>query len=314
MDRIICIAGPTASGKTKLAVALAQALDGELVSCDSMQIYRGMDIGTAKATARETGSIPHYMTDIACPGEDFSVGRYVAMADGIVQDILARGKTVILEGGTGLYMDSLIQGRSFAPYPRTGHREALEKLAEEYGIEAVLELLEGFDPESAKTLHPSDRKRIIRAAEVYLETGKPISRHNLESKAVPAKYHPVWIGLDYANRQDLYDRINLRVEQMLHDGLLNEVQTLLDAALPEHTTAMQALGYKEPIAALRGECTMDEAMERLRKRTRNFAKRQLTWFRRNPEIHWILQVPGQDFSEVFLQARRLIPFFDTTSC
>lgn len=302
MDRIICIVGPTASGKTTLSMALAEKLNGEVLSCDSMQIYRGMDIGTAKPTKEEIGDIPHYMTDIVDPDEDFSVGRYVEMADKLVQDILSRGKTVIIEGGTGLYVDSLILGRSFAPTPKTGHREALEKLAEEYGIEAVIELLEGFDPESAKNLHPSDRKRIIRAAEVYLETGKSITQHNLDSKLIPPKYNPIWIGLDYEKREDLYDRINRRVSMMFDAGLLDEIKALLDRGIPENATAMQALGYKEPIAALHGEYSMDEAMRRIRQRTRNFAKRQLTWFRRNQDIQWIKQNPGQPFEEVLAQA------------
>ena len=310
MDKIICIVGPTAAGKTKLSVALAKALGGEIVGCDSMQIYRGMDIGTAKVTPQELEGVPHYMSDVAQPGEDFSVSRYVQMADACVQDILSRGKTVIIEGGTGLYVDSLIAGRSFAPYPRTGHREALEKLAEEYGIEAVLELLQNYDAESAARLHPSDRKRIIRAAEVYLETGKSITQHNLESKRQPPKYDPVWIGLDYESRQDLYDRINRRVERMLQDGLMDEVNTLLSGGLDDSCTAMQALGYKELAQVQRGELSVSEAVALIQRRTRNFAKRQLTWFRKNPQIFWILQTPNQDFSEIFLQARQHIPFFD----
>lgn len=310
MDKIICIVGPTASGKTKLSIELAKALDGEIVGCDSMQLYRGMDIGTAKVTAQELDGVRHYMSDVAEPGEDFSVSKYVQMADDCVQDILSRGKTVIIEGGTGLYVDSLIAGRSFAPYPRTGHREALEKLAEEYGIEAVLDLLQNFDAEAAKRLHPSDHKRIIRAAEVYLETGKSITQHNLETQQLPPKYRPVWIGLDYENRQDLYDRINLRVELMLQAGLLDEVKALMSRGLDDNSTAMQALGYKELVQALRGELTMEQAIELIQRRTRNFAKRQLTWFRKNPDVVWIRQKPEQDFSEVFLQARQAIPFFD----
>lgn len=310
MDKIICIVGPTASGKTKLSIELAKALDGEIVGCDSMQLYRGMDIGTAKVTVQELDGVRHYMSDVAEPGEDFSVSKYVQMADDCVQDILSRGKTVIIEGGTGLYVDSLIAGRSFAPYPRTGHREALEKLAEEYGIEAVLDLLQNFDAEAAKRLHPSDHKRIIRAAEVYLETGKSITQHNLETQQLPPKYRPVWIGLDYENRQDLYDRINLRVELMLQAGLLDEVKALMSRGLDDNSTAMQALGYKELVQALRGELTMEQAIELIQRRTRNFAKRQLTWFRKNPDVVWIRQKPEQDFSEVFLQARQAIPFFD----
>ena len=310
MDNIICIVGPTASGKTRLAIELAKALDGELVACDSMQIYRGMDIGTAKATQAELQGIPHYMTDVVAPTEDFSVGKYVELADQVVQDILSRGKTVIVEGGTGLYVDSLMAGRSFSPLPRTGHREALERLAEEYGIEAVMELLEQFDPEALKRLHKSDKKRIIRAAEVYLETGKTITQHNLESQQVPPHYKPVWIGLDYVNRQDLYDRIDRRVEMMLAEGLEQEVQALLDAKVPATATAMQALGYKELVSALTGQCSREEAVRQIQKRTRNFAKRQLTWFRRNPDIHWLYRTPEQPFEELFFQTRQVIPFFD----
>ncbi len=313
MDRIICIVGPTASGKTRLSIALAKALNGEIVGCDSMQLYRGMNIGTAKVTAEELNGVRHHLSDVADPGESFSVGKYVAMADACIQDILSRGKTVIVEGGTGLYIDSLMAGRSFAPYPRTGHREALEKLAEEYGIEAVLELLQTYDAESARRLHPSDQKRIIRAAEVYLETGKTITQHNLQTRAQPPKYDPVWIGLDYTDRKDLYARINRRVEAMLQAGLIDEVKALLARNLPDTATAMQALGYKELAMALRGACTMDEAVALIQKRTRNFAKRQLTWFRRNPNITWIHQTPGEDFSKVFSQARQVIPFFDTVA-
>lgn len=312
MDRIICIVGPTASGKTHLAIALAQALNGEIIGCDSMQLYRGMDIGTAKATAEELQGIPHHMTDVAGPEEDYSVGKYVEAADAIIQDILSRGKTVIIEGGTGLYVDALMDGRSFAPLPQTGHREALERLAEEYGIEAVQELLKDFDPESYAKLHKSDKKRIIRATEVYLETGKSITQHNLETQQLPPRYNPVWIGMDYENRGDLYDRIDRRVEIMLERGLEQEVRNLLDAGIPDTATAMQALGYKELVAAFRGQCTVEEAVAQIQKRTRNFAKRQLTWFRRNQKIHWIKQYPGQDFSEVFLEARQAIDFFDMT--
>ena len=178
MKNLICIAGPTASGKTALSIALSKELDGEIVSCDSMQVYKRMDIGTAKPTVEEREGIPHHMLDVAEPWEDFSVSRYCEMASPIVDDILARGKTAIIVGGTGLYMDSLIKGNEFAPYPATGRRQELEALAEEKGIEAVIEQLREVDPESAQKLHPSDRKRIIRAMEVYLETGISITEHN----------------------------------------------------------------------------------------------------------------------------------------
>ena len=290
---MICICGPTASGKTGLAVALAKRLDGEVVSCDSMQIYRGMDIGTAKPTLEEMQGIPHHLLDVASPSEDFSVSRYVELADKAVQDIFSRGKTVIVAGGTGLYMDSLIQGRAFAPFPETGKRAALEREAEQQGIEALLERLEQVDPEAAKRLHPSDKKRIIRALEVYEETGKTITQHNEETRLLPPKYRPVWLGLSFEPRQLLYDRIDLRVDQMIGQGLVEEVRRLLESGISPRATAMQAIGYKEIAAALRGECDLDTAVEQIKLGSRRYAKRQLTWFRRNPAIRWLVQ-PRED--------------------
>ena len=198
MNSIICIAGPTASGKTALAVELAKELNGEVVSCDSMYVYKRMNIGTAKPTLEEMDGIVHHMIDVAEPTEDFSVSKYCEMTSPIVDDIVARGKTAIIAGGTGLYMDSLIKGNDFAPYPATGRREELEALAAEKGIEAVIAQLREVDPESAERLHPSDQKRIIRAMEVYLETGISITEHNRRTQAIPPKYHPVWFALEDA--------------------------------------------------------------------------------------------------------------------
>ena len=192
MNNIICIAGPTASGKTALAVELAKKLGGEVVSCDSMQIYRRMDIGTAKPTREEMQGIVHHMLDVAEPDEDFSVSRYCEMATPIVDDIIARGKTAIIAGGTGLYMDSLIKGNDFAPFPSTGMREKLEAQADAEGMEAMLSLLNSIDPEAAARLHPADRKRIIRALEVYYETGDTITEHNRRTQAIPPRYSPLW--------------------------------------------------------------------------------------------------------------------------
>ncbi len=289
MNNIICVIGPTASGKTGLAVELAEALNGEVLSCDSMQLYRSMDIGTAKPTREEIRGIPHHMIDILEPWEPFSVGRYVEMADPILQDILARGKTCIVCGGTGLYVDSLMAGRTFAPYPETGKRQELEALAKEQGIEVVLEILRKTDPESAERLHPSDQRRIIRAAEVWLETGKTITQHNLETQAVPPKYDPLWIGLDFTHRKQLYDRIDRRVDVMMEQGLMAEVERLLAQGVPATATSLQAIGYKEPMAALRGELTMEDMVEKIKQESRRYAKRQLTWFRRNKKIHWIFR-------------------------
>ncbi len=306
MDRIICIVGPTASGKTRLSVALARKLGAEIVSCDSMQLYRGMDIGTAKPTVEEMEGIPHHMIDILDPGQDYAVGQYVRDGDRCVQEILHRGKPVIIVGGTGLYVDSLIAGREFASRPQTGRREELTRLAAEQGIEVLMEQLRRVDPESAERIHPSNEKRVIRALEVYLETGKTLTQHNLETRQQPPKYRPIWIGLDYVNRSALYGRINRRVEEMLEQGLVEEVKGLLDAGISPHCTAMQAIGYKELTAFLRGEDTLEHAKEMIQQGSRRYAKRQRTWFRRNPEISWIMHPDEPRFSEILSQAEALI--------
>lgn len=287
MNDLICIAGPTASGKTGLAVALAKVLNGEVVSCDSMQIYRGMDVGTAKPTLEEMQGVPHHLLDVADPGEDFSVGRYVRLATEAITDIHSRGRTAIVAGGTGLYLDSLVKGEEFAPPSREGERKFLEDAAEQKGIEYVYDMLMEADPETAERLHLSDRKRIIRAMEVFLITGLPLSWHIAQSRQRPPRYRPAWLGLNFRDRAKLYARIDARVDQMLAQGLEQEVQRLLDAGVDPQTTAMQAIGYKELASALRGECTVEEAASRIKQASRNYAKRQLTWFRRNDKIRWI---------------------------
>ena len=302
MNKLICIAGPTASGKTALSIALAEALDAQIVSCDSMQVYKYMDIGTAKPTVEERKGIVHHMLDVAEPDEDFSVSRYCAMADPIVADILARGQTAIVVGGTGLYMDSLIRGNAFAPFPSTGVRERLE--AEP--IEDVYARLSAIDPEAAARLHLSDKKRIIRAMEVYLETGITITEHNRRTQLLPNKYDPVWFALEDENRQDLYDRIDRRVELMLEQGLVEEIRSLLARGIPKKATALQAIGYKEFLAALDGQCTLAEAAAQVQQASRHYAKRQLTWFRRNPAIHWLRRKPGMGNEEILLQARQIL--------
>ena len=310
MKNLICIAGPTASGKTALSIALAKELDGEIVSCDSMQVYKRMDIGTAKPTVEEREGIPHHMLDVAEPWEDFSVSKYCEMASTIVDDIMARGKTAIIVGGTGLYMDSLIKGNDFAPYPATGRRQELEALAEEKGIEAVIEQLREVDPESAERLHPSDRKRIIRAMEVYLETSISITEHNRRTQEIPPKYHPVWFALEDADRQTLYDRIDKRVDIMLRDGLIDEIRNLLAEGIPEKCTAMQAIGYKEFVDALAGRSSMETAAALVQQSSRKYAKRQLTWFRRNKDIHWLRREAGEGTEEILQKARHVLAEFD----
>ena len=308
MNNIICIAGPTASGKTALAVELAKIINGEVVSCDSMQIYRRMDIGTAKPTKEEMQGIPHHMIDVCEPDEDFSVSRYCEMATPIIDDILARGKTAIIAGGTGLYMDSLIKGNTFAPFPSTGMREKLEAQADSEGMDAMITLLQSIDPEAAQRIH--DRKRIIRALEVYYETGETITEHNRRTQAIPPRYSPLWLGLDFADRQELYNRIDLRVDIMLEQGLVEEIRTLLASGIPAKCTAMQAIGYKEFVAALEGIGTIEEAAEEVKKSSRHYAKRQLTWFRRNKEMHWLTRQAGQSTDKIIEDARRILSEID----
>ena len=311
MNNIICIAGPTASGKTALAVALAKEYNGEVVSCDSMQVYRRMDIGTAKPSVEERQGIPHHMIDVAEAHEDFSVSRYCAMASPIVDDIVSRGKTAIIAGGTGLYMDSLIKGNDFAPFPSTGVREKLEQQADAEGMEAMTAWLRSVDPEAAERIH--DRKRLIRALEVYLETGITITEHNRRTQAIPPRYSPLWLGLDFADRAELYRRIDLRVDLMLQQGLVEEIKELLSSGIPEKCTAMQAIGYKEFVAALGGTGTIAQAAEEVKKSSRHYAKRQLTWFRRNKNMHWLTRGPGEGAEEIIQQARQAIQDFDNAN-
>ena len=309
MNNIICVVGPTASGKTALAVELAKFTNGEVVSCDSMQIYRRLNIGTAKPTAQEMQGIRHHMIDICEPDEPFSVGRYVEMATPIVEDILARGKTCIIAGGTGLYVDNLIKGGEFAPTPSTGCREKLEERLQTEGLEVLIEELRAIDP-AALEKSQNNPRRIIRALEVFQETGETITAHNAQTAAMPPRFDPLWIGIDYVNRQELYDRIDLRVRLMVKDGLLDEIREVLSSGIPARCTAMQAIGYKEFIDAMAGRATTEEAIAQVQQSSRRYAKRQLTWFRRNEKIHWLRREPGQTAEEIFSAARALAANFD----
>ena len=305
MNNIICIAGPTASGKTALAVELAKEFNGEVVSCDSMQIYKHMDIGTAKPTREEMQNIPHHMIDICEPDEDFSVSKYCEMAIPIVDDIIARGKAAIIAGGTGLYMDSLIRGNDFAPFPATGHRQRLEEKLNAVGLDAMLAELSAIDPEAAERAQRNPR-RVVRALEVYYETGETITAHNLRTQAIPPRYNPLWLGLDFEPRKLLYDRIDLRVGLMLEQGLMAEIKSVLSAGISPNCTAMQAIGYKEFVAALAGSGTIEEAADEVRQSSRRYAKRQLTWFRRNPNMNWLVRREGTSTEEIIEMARQLI--------
>ena len=295
--KIVCIAGPTACGKTTLGVLLAQRFCGEVVSVDSMQIYRGMTVGTAAPTAEEMQGVPHHMIAVADPAEQWSAAEYVSRATPVVDDILARGKLPVLVGGTGLWMDALIRGHGFAKGHAGGAiRRELEARLEREGIAPLLEELRQVDPESAERLHPADTKRILRALEVYRETGSTISAHNAATRMIPPRYDAVWIGLQFADRADVKALIDRRVDKMVQEGLLDEVRALLAMGLPRNATAMQAIGYKEFLGVLDGALTEPEAIELVKLRSRQYAKRQLTWLRRNPDIHWIFWEKDRDFA------------------
>ena len=304
--KLVVITGPTASGKTALGVALARRLGGEVVSADSMQIYRGMDIGTAKPTPEEMQGVPHHMIDIADPTENYSVSRYAAEAAACVDDILARGKLPVVVGGTGLYIDSLISGRDFAA--NDGDEKLREELLAEYdrvGGEEMLSRLREIDPERAAKLPAGDKRRIVRAIEIYKLTGMTITEHDARTRALPPRYDAAQIILGYADRAALYARIDRRVDEMVAEGLFEEVQGLLDSGLSEQCTAMQAIGYKEPAMAMRGEISRGEAVELIKLGSRRYAKRQMTWFRRTQgalRIDW-------DENPDFEAARRLSTAF-----
>jgi tRNA dimethylallyltransferase len=309
---IIVITGPTATGKTALGAELAIEYNGEVVSADSMQLYRGMDIGTAKATAEEMRGVPHHMLDVADPGEKYSVARYVEEAAACCGDILARGRLPVIVGGTGLYIDSLISGRDFAENEDGALREELGRRYDERGGEAMLAELRAFDPDRAAHLAPGDRRRIIRAFEVYQLTGETITEHDERTKRTPPRYDAAIIALDFKNRQDLYDRIDMRVDGMIASGLFDEVRALMDSGLAPDATAFQAIGYKEAVSALRGDISRAEAAELIKRESRRYAKRQLTWLRRNDAIFWIRwdKSPdielGRQLSTEFLHSRGLL--------
>ena len=298
MATVLCVVGPTATGKTKMGVALAKRFDGEVVSVDSMQLYRGMTIGTVAPTQEEMEGIPHHMVAVADPAESWSAARYVHEADACVQDILRRDKLPVLVGGTGLYLDALIRGTDFAAGSQgTELRRQLQRRARQEGVETLLEELRRIDPAAAQKLHLRDEKRIIRALEVWYETGCTITEHDRQERQRPPKYDALYIGLDFLDRQDLRDRIDKRVDTMVEQGLLEEVETLLASGLPRDATALQAIGYKQFLAVAEGTATRQEAIEEVKLRSRQYAKRQLTWLRRNPDIFWVRWESRPNFPE-----------------
>ncbi|MCL2425650.1 MAG: tRNA (adenosine(37)-N6)-dimethylallyltransferase MiaA [Oscillospiraceae bacterium] len=284
---IIIITGPTATGKTALSVELAKMVHGEIVSADSMQVYKHMDIGTAKPSRSEMGGIPHYMIDCISPEDDYSVARYVRDASKCVDDIIERGKTVVLVGGSGQYIDALIAGRVFSSRGDHELRKELEHEYDNIGGEAMLIKLSSFDSDAAQRLYPNDKKRIVRAIETFITTGKTISQHDEETKAILPRYAATKFALTYADRDDLYTRINQRVDEMISQGLQDEVKNLLDMGITQRCTAMQAIGYKEISAAIVNNSNINDAVEQVKMESRRYAKRQLTWLRRDKDVKWI---------------------------
>ena len=306
--KLISVAGPTASGKSDLAIMLAEHFGGEIVSFDSMQIYRGMDIGTAKPTAQELARVPHHMIDVADARESFSVASYVAGAKAALADIEARGKRAVLCGGTGLYQDSLVYGTEFGELEADeAYRAELAALAEREGNAALHALLAKKDPEAAEKIHMNTVKRVIRALEIIKQSGMTKTEWDKRARDNSSALPAVMLGLNYRDREKLYARIDKRVDIMMEQGLFEEVKRLYEAGLlAEGSTAYDAIGYKEMLAAVRGEEDLLAAAEKIKLATRHYAKRQLTWFLRNKDIHWLYPDDYETREELFRAALRVI--------
>ena len=306
--KTVAVVGPTASGKTALAAELARRIAGEVVCADSMQIYKKMDIATAKPTQSEMLGIPHHLVDFLDPKEDFSVADYVRLAHGVIADISSRNKVPVICGGTGLYIDSLTRNIQFAQTcSKTDVRGELKALAAEKGNAYLLEMLREFDPETAERLHENNLARIIRAIEIYKTTGVTMSEQIRSSRSGGSPYDVCMIGLDYKDRQKLYERIDLRVDLMIQNGLLDEAKEVLGEN--NLSTARQAIGYKELAPYFRGEASLDECIENLKRSTRRYAKRQITWFRRNESINWLYPDGAGSFEDLVSQAEKIVKDF-----
>ena len=306
-DKIIAVAGPTASGKSALALELCKRLDGELISLDSMQIYRGLDIGTAKPTKAEQAEVCHHMMDICEPTENFSAAEFAERAHKVIADVQSRGKKAVLCGGTGLYLDTVLGRLDF------GEIESDEKLrgeliafAEKNGADALHERLREIDPQAAEKIHPNNVRRVARAIEIYELTGKTKTEHDREAIS-DSPYESLIIGLDYDDREVLYNRINRRVDAMIEAGLEGEVRSLVSRGLlSAESTAGQAIGYKEMLGYIAGDCSLGDAVEKIKLGTRRYAKRQLTWLRRNPSINWLYPDRLGDFRSLVCEAEKII--------
>ena len=298
---VVAVVGPTATGKSRLAAQIAKNLGGEVVSADSMQIYKGMDIGTAKPSEEEMLGVPHHLIGFLEPGKPFSAADYVSIASKCIKEIYARGNLPVLAGGTGLYIRSLLCNVSFPPGSRDEKlRAALYEKAGKAGSGALVEELRAFDPQSAEKIHPNNLGRLVRAIEIYRVTGITMTEHVKRSKDIPPPYDACVIGLTFNDRQALYGRINARVDKMMESGLLEEARRT--AGLKNAPTAMQAIGYKEFIPYFEGKCSLEEAVGQIKRESRRYAKRQLTWFRRGGGINWIAVDECSDFDIVYNKA------------
>lgn len=292
--KVIAVVGPTASGKTSLAIEIAKAVGGEIISADSMQIYKGMAVATAQPSEDEKQGIPHHLIAFLDPSETYSVAQFSDDAKKCIEDITSRGKVPVIAGGTGLYVDSLLGGIDFAEVPdNTEIRESLKARLENEGAEKLLAELREIDPETAEMLHVNNTGRILRALEVYYLTGETISEQKIKSRAKGSMYDSLYIYIDYQDRQKLYSRIEKRVDIMVQSGLLDEAEKFI--SLGEETTAKQAIGYKELKPYYNNECSLDEALDNLKKETRHYAKRQITWFRRNEDKFSVYPDTDADF-------------------
>ena len=287
---VLAVVGPTASGKSALAIELAKRFDGEIICCDSMQIYKEMNIGTAKPSVDEQMQVVHHLFDFAAPKESFSCADYIPLAQVVVEDILSRGKLPIFCGGTGLYLDRFLSGAQFEETEiDENFRREMESFAKEFGNEALHDKLREIDPISADEIHPNNVKRVIRALEIYKTSGRTKSELDEESKAFESDYRAIQIGLKYENREILYDRINRRVDKMMTDGLLEETKSLLESGVFEkNATAAQAIGYKELLSYFCGQKSLENAVEDLKMATRRYAKRQMTWFSSHGNVNWLV--------------------------
>lgn len=298
---LVVLTGPTAVGKTKLSIALAKALNGEIISADSMQVYRYMDIGSAKIKKDEMQGVQHYLVDVLDPTQDFHVVLFQQLAKEAIEQIYAKGKIPILVGGTGFYIQAVLKDIDFTENDSDiSLRNELEQLAAEKGNEALHHILQEIDPESAQTIHANNVKRVIRAIEFYRQTGMKISEHNELEKQKESAYDSRYFVLN-CRRENLYDRIDRRVDLMMEEGLVDEVKKLMQMGCNKNCTSMQGLGYKEIIAFLQGNCSMEEAVDTIKQETRHFAKRQLTWFRREKNVIWIEKEKFANDEEKMLQ-------------